>query len=81
MLKDGRKLGQVRLTGITTAVTDALYEKLLTVRETDADGNTITRERRTTVNHAMKIVAALGTWRIGATLANSRRSIRSPAWA
>ena len=36
---------------ITTAVTDALYEKLLTV--TDAGGNVI-GERRTSVNHAMK---------------------------
>ena len=39
---------------ITTAVTDALYEKLLIVTETDADGNVVERERRTTVNHAMK---------------------------
>ena len=54
VLKDGRRLGEVRLTVITTAVTDALYEKLLVVTETDTDGNTVTRERRTTVNHAMK---------------------------
>jgi hypothetical protein len=53
-LKDGRRLGQARLTTITTAVTDALYEKLLVVTETDADGNTVERERRTSVNHAMK---------------------------
>ena len=54
VLKDGRRLGEVRLTVITTAVTDALYEKLLVVTETDTDGNTVTRERRTSVNHAMK---------------------------
>lgn len=54
VLKDGRRLGSVRLTAIDTAVVDALYEKLLTVTETDADGNTIERERRTRVNHAMK---------------------------
>jgi hypothetical protein len=54
VLKDGRRLAEVRLTGITSAVTDALYEKLLVVAETDAVGNTVTRERRTTVNHAMK---------------------------
>ena len=36
---------------ITTAVTDALYEKLLLVN--DDEGNVI-GERRTTVNHAMK---------------------------
>jgi hypothetical protein len=44
-LKDGRRLGEARLSAITTAVTDAVYEKLLVV-----DGI----ERRTTVNHAMK---------------------------
>jgi hypothetical protein len=45
-MKDGRRLGTVSLAAITTAVTDALYEKLLTA----SNG----RERRTTVNHAMK---------------------------
>lgn len=54
VLKDGRKLGSLRLTAINTAVIDALYEKLLVVKETDANGITIERERRTTVNHAMK---------------------------
>jgi hypothetical protein len=54
MLKDGRRLGAVRLTLITTAVTDAVYEKLLVISETDANGNVIERERRTRVNHAMK---------------------------
>jgi hypothetical protein len=54
VLKDGRRLGGVRLSLITTAITDALYEKLLTVTETDAAGNPIVRERRTTINHAMK---------------------------
>jgi hypothetical protein len=53
-LKDGRRLGQAKLSAITTAIADALYEKLLIVAETDADGNTVERERRTTVNHAMK---------------------------
>jgi hypothetical protein len=54
LLKDGRKLGSVRITAINTAVIDALYEKLLVVKETDATGNVIERERCTTVNHAMK---------------------------
>jgi hypothetical protein len=45
-MKDARRLGTVSLAAITTAVTDALYEKLLIA----SDG----RERRTTVNHAMK---------------------------
>jgi hypothetical protein len=51
VLKDGRRLGQTKVAIITTAVTDALYEKLLVV--TDKAGNVI-GERRTTVNHAMK---------------------------
>ena len=51
VLKDGRRLGQARVTAITTAITDALYEALLPLK--DADGNVI-GERRTTVNHAMK---------------------------
>ena len=46
VMKDGRRLGTVPLTFITTAVTDTLYEKLLIAD----DG----RERRTTANHAMK---------------------------
>lgn len=54
VLKDGRRLGGVRLTAIDTAVTDALYERLLTIKATDADGNEIERERRTRINHAMK---------------------------
>jgi hypothetical protein len=54
VMKDGRRLGTVSVASITTAVTDALYERLLVITETDAGGNTITRERRTTINHAMK---------------------------
>ena len=43
------------LTVITTAVADTVYEKLLVVTETDADWqHRSTRERRTTINHAMK---------------------------
>jgi hypothetical protein len=53
-LKDGRRLGGVRLAAIDTAVTDALYERLLTIKVTDAGGNEIERERRVRVNHAMK---------------------------
>jgi hypothetical protein len=54
VLKDGRRLGLARLPAITTAVTDTLYEKLLVLKTTNADGNVIERERRTSVNHAMK---------------------------
>jgi hypothetical protein len=53
-LKDGRRLGEIRLNAITTAVVDALYQKLLVIKEIDAEGNEIERERRTTANHAMK---------------------------
>jgi hypothetical protein len=53
-LKDGRRLGAVPVTAITTAVTDALYDKLMVVQEKDEHGNVIARERRTTINHAMK---------------------------
>lgn len=54
MLKDGRRLGTVRMAAINTAVVDELYGKLVVVREKDADGKEVQRERRTTVNHAMK---------------------------
>lgn len=64
VLKDDRPLGDVRLTAINTAVVDALYEKPLIVKETDAEGNTVERERRTSVNHAMK--TGRGSWNIAA---------------
>ena len=53
-LKDGRRLGQVPLTAIDTAIVDNLYDKLLMVREADATGKLVDRERRTSVNNAMK---------------------------
>ena len=34
VLKDGRRLGEVRLTVINTAVADAVYERFLVVTET-----------------------------------------------
>jgi hypothetical protein len=64
LLKDGTRLGQARLASITSAVVDVLYEKLLVVQETDASGNVIERERRTTINHAMK--TARRAWNIAA---------------
>jgi len=54
VLKTGERLGGTRLVSITSAVIDALYEKLLTVTETDATGNVVTRERRTTINDTMR---------------------------
>jgi hypothetical protein len=64
VLKDGRKLGSVRVTAINTAVVDELYGKLLVFREKGADGNEVERERRTTVNHAMK--SCRRAWNIAA---------------
>src|SRR5262249_50036957 len=54
LLSDGRRLGQVRLASVTSDVIDTLYDRLLVIKKTDAAGNVIERERRTTVNHAMK---------------------------
>jgi hypothetical protein len=54
VLKNGRRLGTMHLSAVTTAVVDALYDALLTVTEIDKDGNTVERARRTTVNHTMK---------------------------
>jgi hypothetical protein len=54
VLKDGRGLGMLKLAAIDTSLVDELYGKLLVVKEADDDGKVIERERRTTVNHAMK---------------------------
>jgi hypothetical protein len=54
VMNDGRRLGTVRVAAITSSVVDALYEKLVVVRESDAAGNVVERERRTTANAAMK---------------------------
>jgi hypothetical protein len=54
-MSDGRRIGTVPVRAITPAVADALYEKLLVVRETGADGNVVERERRATALMAMKI--------------------------
>jgi hypothetical protein len=53
-LKDGRRFGEMPLRVITGSVVDTIYEKLVIVSETDAAGNVIERERRTTINWAMK---------------------------
>jgi hypothetical protein len=52
-LKYGRRFGQAKLAAITTAIIDIVYEKLLIITEIK-DGAAVERERRTTVNHAMK---------------------------
>jgi hypothetical protein len=57
-LKDGRRLGEVRLQSITPAAVDKVFEALLVTREErrkpDGTVEVIETERRTTVNHAMK---------------------------
>jgi hypothetical protein len=53
-LKDGRRIGSLAVALITTKMADRLLEKLGSVVEKDADGNEVIRERKTTVNHAMK---------------------------
>jgi len=62
-LNDGRRLGQMRLSAIEPAITDDLYARLLTVREADATGRLIDRERRTSVNNAMK--SCRRAWNVG----------------
>src|SRR3954469_25577822 len=37
ILKDGRRLGQAKVTAITTATTDLIYEALLLVRDTEGN--------------------------------------------
>jgi hypothetical protein len=49
LLKDGRRVGSLRLSGIDTTFVDGLFEKLL---YKEVNGEKI--ERRTTVSHAMK---------------------------
>jgi hypothetical protein len=76
LLKDGRRLGSVRLAAIDTAVADALYERLLTIKVTDADGNEIERERRTRINHAMK--SCRRAWNIAARRNPGKLSLVNP---
>lgn len=80
-LKDGRRLGQMRLTAFDTGVVDDLYQKLLLIRETDSTGKIVERERRTSVNNAMK--SCRRAWNIARRpiLAGCRSIIRSPRWA
>lgn len=59
-LKDGRTLGAVALAQITPEVVDALYDKLVVT-----EGG---RERRTTINHAMK--SCRRAWNVGKRLRN-----------
>jgi hypothetical protein len=75
-LKDGRRLGQASLPAITTAIADLVFEKLVTVQETDADGKTVERERRTTINHAMK--SCRRAWNVAARANPGRVPLTNP---
>ena len=75
-LKDGRRLGQASLSAITTAIADLVFEKLVTVQETDADGKTVERERRTTINHAMK--SCRRAWNVAARANPGRVPLSQP---
>jgi hypothetical protein len=72
-LKDGRRLGEIALSAIDAAVVDPLYRKLLPIHDKDGapllgqDGTP--RERRTTVNHAMK--SCRRAWNVVARLHRS----------
>jgi hypothetical protein len=54
VLTNGRRVGSLPVSSISTKMADRLLEKLGTVTEQDDDGNEVVRERKTTVNHAMK---------------------------
>jgi hypothetical protein len=75
-LKDGRRLGEVELKAINSAVVDSLYEKMRVITEADAAGNTVTRERRTTINHAMKTCRR--AWNIAARRNPSKVPLANP---
>jgi hypothetical protein len=67
VLKNGRRLGDVRLEAIDTSVADRLYDRLLFVAETDTAGNTIERERCTNIGERrrqsrLNSVRACGWW-------------------
>lgn len=54
VLTNGRRIGSLSVSSISTKMADRLLEKLMTVIDTDDDGNEVVRARKTTVNHAMK---------------------------
>jgi hypothetical protein len=76
VLKDGRRLGQARVSAIDTALIDDLYEKLLILTHTDADGKVVERKRRTTVNHAMK--SCRRAWNVAARRNPGRLPLVNP---
>jgi len=63
ILKDGCRVGTKQLASFTRGFVDALYVKLLVVKETDEVGQTVHRERRRFANAAM--TACRRAWFIG----------------
>jgi hypothetical protein len=63
ILKDGCRVGTKRLASFTRGFVDALYVKLLVVKETDEVGQTVHRERRRFANAAM--TACRRAWFVG----------------
>lgn len=76
VLKDGKRLGEKQLAAIDTALVDDLYEMLLILQATDKDGNVVERERRTTVNHAMK--SCRRAWNVAARRNPGRLPLVNP---
>jgi hypothetical protein len=62
-LKDGSRAGSKQISDFTKGFVDAIYAKLLTVEEEDADGNVVKRERRRSANAAM--TACRRAWFVG----------------
>jgi len=63
VLKDGSRVGSKKITDFTRGFVDAIYAKLLVVKETDESGNVVLRERRRFANAAM--TACRRAWFIG----------------
>lgn len=62
-LKDGSRVGSKQLSAFSKGFVDAVYAKLLVVERKEANGNTITRERRRFANAAM--TACRRAWFVG----------------
>lgn len=62
-LKDGSRAGSKQISDFTKRFVDAIYAKLLVVKDQDADGNIVTRERRRAANASM--TACRRAWFVG----------------
>jgi hypothetical protein len=79
-LKDGRRLGKVRVSVIDTAVVDTLYKKLLVVRETHADGTDRARATHHRQSRDGILPSGLERRRAAATPASFPSRIPLPQW-